>query len=1136
MKMVTTGNEEGKRMKKIFNSIVVFAALISAASCHNEIDPAPDFQGETHTVSFVAGTPDTKTTVANVDGVAVYSWESSDLDNLNVFEDGNKGTINKESCTVEPGNLVLNVTFPGAAGVSHRYTANLNGAVSNTQTSNGKYDASSDVLVAYPVETTASESAPVSFNFKRVSTISKITVKGLTNGEIITEVILSSDKQLAGTYTPDVDPAVDGTWSENTDPIVITCNETVANGQVIVYAVTRPVTEAQLTVTAETRQGKRFQKSSPAGAATLVAGNVKGMSFTATQIASKALPYVDDFDWQTASTENTYTDEELPSCWIDMKKAAPGKAAGVIKVGSGSDNGWFETKYLDLSSAFHLVVSAKAHSAKDGSKIKVTVGSSEYLSEDAITDDSNFGEYVINCNAATACSSVTLGTDQKRMLFDKVEIKPGNIALPARILISNDDLTLSVPSAGNTGTIAAELRHAENKELHVYSDAEHTDEMTSGWFTASWNSNGHDIDWTASANTSTTDDRTAYLVVVAKNSEDVPVTAEIVVSQPKKSSAALKTYSLTINPSDFSTSGYDANAGEKTFTANATDGTSATMEVKIQVANVMQQSSKIQFRKNSSTYGRLYNTTDLGTITGITFNGWTGTAITKYINSAQQPTSNGQGGFFYIRGDNSNTYTFTSIVINFEIGPRLSAPTNVQITPSAAERKFTVSWTDAADATGYNVYNGETKLNSTEIAAGTQSFDVENITFGTEYSISVEAVADGYKAARSASSTITVNQIKLATPSVNTPSADAEAKTISVSWAAVENATSYTIYNDGASVASNVSATSYTFEDITYGQQYSIQVEAHSSNANILTSDKSAAKNVTVADPSAKQFEVSPLSFTGISAAGDNTKTVTITADEDVQWEFGNVSTGLTFTSTSDNVEAEVGVVVGSGSATVTIIVPANTGAARTLTFNVIATTTGVAQSSYTVSVTQAAGKEPDPVTKTETFEDQDSDTTYNGQKTYEASESNAGISWFVEHGTVSTTNFITGTKSMHMRAYYAKNSNSTTWNGNLPYLESKTPLKGLKSVSFNAAIGTNNTLKYDTYYSTNGKDWTQVDSNQSLSTTSAKKSFDIPNSDKATEYYFKIAVSSSSTHANSPKSAGNITFRVDDIEVTYYE
>ena len=85
----------------------------------------------------------------------------------------------------------------------------------------------------------------------------------------------------------------------------------------------------------------------------------------------------------------------------------------------------------------------------------------------------------------------------------------------------------------------------------------------------------------------------------------------------------------------------------------------------------------------------------------------------------------------------------------------------------------------------------------------------------------------------------------------------------------------------------------------------------------------------------------------------------------------------------------------------------------------------------------------------TEDFENagMTAETTYNSTREYTAANSNAEIAWFVEHGCVATSDKLRGTKSMHMRAYYARYAATDVWNGNLPYLESRTAVTGLKSI-----------------------------------------------------------------------------------------
>lgn len=175
-------------------------------------------------------------------------------------------------------------------------------------------------------------------------------------------------------------------------------------------------------------------------------------------------------------------------------------------------------------------------------------------------------------------------------------------------------------------------------------------------------------------------------------------------------------------------------------------------------------------------------------------------------------------------------------------------------------------------------------------------------------------------------------------------------------------------------------------------------------------------------------------------------------------------------------------------------------------------------------------------LTKTETFESQTASTAYQDQLTYQAEDSNIGISWFVEHGCVSTTDVLTGNKSMHMRAYYGTQLATNKWTDDiLPYAETRTPIKRLKSVSFNAKVS-DTRLKIDVFYSTNGTNWTKI-GNTATELSDTKKTssplvFIIPSSSIDENYYIRIAVSTSSSHKSS--SSGYYTLTIDDVQFTY--
>ena len=183
-------------------------------------------------------------------------------------------------------------------------------------------------------------------------------------------------------------------------------------------------------------------------------------------------------------------------------------------------------------------------------------------------------------------------------------------------------------------------------------------------------------------------------------------------------------------------------------------------------------------------------------------------------------------------------------------------------------------------------------------------------------------------------------------------------------------------------------------------------------------------------------------------------------------------------------------------------------------------------------------------VLPTEDFENQTAGSTYNSQISYDADDSNAGMAWYVEHGTVSTNSKLNGEQSMQMRGYYAKSSTASAWNGDLPYLESKTAVTGLQSISLKIAAAA--TFKIDFMYREDGSStWTAMKTdeetpsdatNLSFTTSASTVTYNIPSSDPTKAYFVKIVANSSSTHTANPTKAGNIVIRVDDVVFTYEE
>ncbi len=123
------------------------------------------------------------------------------------------------------------------------------------------------------------------------------------------------------------------------------------------------------------------------------------------------------------------------------------------------------------------------------------------------------------------------------------------------------------------------------------------------------------------------------------------------------------TYELTISTSDFNTTSYAANNNEKTSYAVCTTDASKTYEVKW-TSNQVMSSSGMQWQKSN---GCIYNSTPLGTITGVNIISDAG-SFTTYYGEEEQPSSSTEvGGSYFMIVVGSKTGKTSSIVVTFTI-------------------------------------------------------------------------------------------------------------------------------------------------------------------------------------------------------------------------------------------------------------------------------------------------------------------------------------------------------------------------------------------------------------------------------------------------------------------------------------
>ena len=248
--------------------------LLGFSACQKPELESELTSGATHTVTFVAGAPETKTTVDISDGkTAEYAWTAADEGRITVYENGIEATeVIAELGT--DGKMSMMATFPGELPASPKYQALYNTEVSATQiVPKNSYAEISDVMVSNVLDGTRDKL--FQFSFKREVAFAKMTLKGLTSGAYVSSVTIESDKPIAGQYDLET-----GTFVNTSNVITLDVLNDVVDGNATVWFTTIPVEEAKFTIKAKTTDDaetvagtytKTFTKT-----ITLTRGDVKG--------------------------------------------------------------------------------------------------------------------------------------------------------------------------------------------------------------------------------------------------------------------------------------------------------------------------------------------------------------------------------------------------------------------------------------------------------------------------------------------------------------------------------------------------------------------------------------------------------------------------------------------------------------------------------------------------------------------------------------------------------------------------------------------------------------------------------------------------------------------------------------------
>lgn len=277
-------------MKTNFRFLALSAAILSmfTACQREELEQNQKPETLTHSVTFVAGAPETKTT-ATIEGNTVnYSWTAEDVDRFTVYENGIAAKTVTAALGTD-GTMSMKATFPGEAPASPKYQALYNSEVSaNQNIVKDSYAEVSDVMVSNVLDGTRDDNFV--FSFKREVAFAKMTLKSLTSGAYVSSVTIESDKPIAGKYDLKT-----GTFVNTSNVITLDILTDVANGNATVWFTTIPVEDATFTITAETinedmtvaaTYTKTFSKT-----ITLTRGDVKGFGVAMVKNTPKTYGY-----------------------------------------------------------------------------------------------------------------------------------------------------------------------------------------------------------------------------------------------------------------------------------------------------------------------------------------------------------------------------------------------------------------------------------------------------------------------------------------------------------------------------------------------------------------------------------------------------------------------------------------------------------------------------------------------------------------------------------------------------------------------------------------------------------------------------------------------------------------------------
>lgn len=444
--------------------LAIVATLSSFISCQKETETPKDDIKSSHTVSFVADAPRTKTN-ATVDGNKVnYSWTKGDEDKFKVYEivDGKHTLASMVMATLNDGLMEISATFGGEEISGASYQAVFNTEVKTVQTNNDEtsYDQDSDVLVSEVVSDQNNDfNNGIALKFKRLVAVNKATLKNLEKGDYLAHTIIETTdkKDLAGEYYNTTD-----LFRNCKSKISVKTLHGITGGSAPVNFITLPVTDTKLKVTAVTIDGNNnfvaaYEKTFSKGIS-LTQGNLTSFGVLMSEKTGETIDLSKN-ETTTATADSLTWDRALVhvkvlkgKSTIDANNYYPGKSKTSTRFYKESTLAITPTNSLSIREiVFTATTDGYATALANSTWTNATASASGKTVSIIPTDGTKEVSAVISATTGHTSIEITYGkpkVKEKHSVIISSDVKNGTITATPTTAYAGENITLTATPDG----------------------------------------------------------------------------------------------------------------------------------------------------------------------------------------------------------------------------------------------------------------------------------------------------------------------------------------------------------------------------------------------------------------------------------------------------------------------------------------------------------------------------------------------------------------------------------------------------------------------------------------------------------------------------------------------------------------